>query len=651
MGAGGFEALVQAGAANAQRQQEFNLAQKKQARDEFIGLQKNVLDNPNNSLNDPALNDIKDPLARDAEVKRRTAVRQEALNKIISAHAPNEGGSLLRVIHGLVHGAPVAENNATTIANTPPAPSPDPNAPPPAPVVKDLLGIPISDPAVAAAHQEPMHPMQTDHPIITRFHEALGALGSHLQAAGKGFQAKPQTFDTSNVAANYASPTTTARETSDLAAQHQQDLAQKKGEQAIDLEKERRQRYEMMLPEEKQVMAKYAHDNGYASVLQIPTDEREHILAQFNQKTKPKLTTAIVVDPDSSTGFSKVTMDQFSNEVTSTIPGITPPRGFVPTLRRASSTDQYGNTTSSVATVTPQVPGGNAPAVGANAPAKPPVSKNAPQLPSGGGVPQADAAALADINAKIKANQGKAAPGVGNRKAVAATPSGPVSSKAPKGAPILDENDQIPAGAAPNPQIRQFAQDLLDDQDTLKIPAKARAAAEQVARQFGWSQGAFTPREQRAINLTGDFLDKFADSPSLKILDDPFLRAQAVAALHHAQGMVGEQLQAFTSSIEDPRVAEFVRLYNANVNNVTGASSTIRPGRPTEALVKRLGTELPTVLQSKDSADAKQRIKLLQAAIKDAQKSSRLKGVGSSTPSGQQKPQNLTDRLNEALGK
>jgi hypothetical protein len=635
--ASGFNALAQAGAANAQRQAQYNEAQRVAGRDQYVALQKNVLDNPNNDPNDPALNDIKDPTAKQTEVARRVAARQQATQNIASAYQPHEGGSLVKVLSGLIHGAPAPPNPAIAVASQPPTPPADPNvsaSTPPTPVVKDMLGIPISDPAVAAAHQEPMHPMAPSHPILDRFNEGLDALGSHLKAAAAGAHPAQPAYDTSNLAAGYASPISTARETATLQSQH-----------AIALEAERRKRAILTMTPENKFLNQYASDNGAESFADLPSDQQAEGLAAYKKANLgPKLTTAIVIDPDSSTGYSKVSMNQLTGEVGSTIPGVTPPRGFIPTQRASRSTDQYGNVTTSVATVTPQVPGGNAPPIGGNAAPRKgqPVSSAAPTAPIIPGqtptppnvIPSAPD--LAAINAGIQANKGKA--GAPSRKVAAVeSPTQPVSNAAPKGPAILDANDQIPASAAPNDQVRQFAQDLLDDRDVAQIPAKARAAAEQVARQFGWSQGAFTPREQRAINLTSDFLNKFADSPSLKVLDDPILRAEAVSALHQASGLVGQQLQAFTSRIEDPRVAEFVRLYNSNVNNVTGASSTIRPGRPTEALVRRLGTELPTVLQAKDSTDAKARIGLLQDAIKDAQKSSRLKGVSPSSSAPQYK--------------
>ncbi len=104
--------------------------------------------------------------------------------------------------------------------------------------MKDFLGIPISDPNVAAAHAVPMRPMADGHAIISRGHEALNALGqflgSHAKGAAAGLHGKPAIYETpegsANVAAGYQSPTTTARETADLAAQHAQEIANIKGE-------------------------------------------------------------------------------------------------------------------------------------------------------------------------------------------------------------------------------------------------------------------------------------------------------------------------------------------------------------------------------------------------------------------------------------
>ncbi len=232
---GAYQHVAQKRAEDFQRSEE----ERKSARDSYIGLQQNVLNNPNNSLSDPALNDIKDPVAKANEIARRKAIQEEAIGNITKAHAPHEGGSLIRAIAGAFHGAPPPQNNATTVANTPP---PDPNAAPPQPPPIDVYGIPISDPNVAAAHAEPMNPMADGHAIISRGHEALNALGeflgNHAKGAAAGLHAKPAIYETpegsANVAAGYQSPITTARETADLVAQHQQDIAGTKGEYALE---------------------------------------------------------------------------------------------------------------------------------------------------------------------------------------------------------------------------------------------------------------------------------------------------------------------------------------------------------------------------------------------------------------------------------
>lgn len=243
MGAPGF--ALGANLANEATQRAFqrNEEQRIAARNDYVDLQKNVLNNPNLDPNDPALNDIKDPTAKQAEIDRRVGERQKATNNIAGAFQPQEHGSLFKVLSGLIHGAPAPPNTATAIASQPvstAAPTaPETNGPQlpdgsAAPVVKDALGIPISDPTVAAAHQQPMHPMAKGHAVIDRIQEGLDALGNHLKGAAAGFNPPQHVNDVSNLAAGYQSPIITSRQTAELAAQHAQELAQTKGELNIE---------------------------------------------------------------------------------------------------------------------------------------------------------------------------------------------------------------------------------------------------------------------------------------------------------------------------------------------------------------------------------------------------------------------------------
>lgn len=609
-----FDSGLNIGAGAAAKQVEFANQQRVAGRNAQAALIENALNNPDTA-----------PADRAALLQQHAALFQ-----------PHEAPDLFKRLSGLIHGQQPAPTAAV-----------DPNAAPvapPQPLPKDLLGIPITDPTVAAAHAEPMHPMATSHPILDRFNEGLDALGNHL----KGFAqptapptAAAKAADADVLARNYVSPTTVARETLEQRAQAAQELAATKGQYGITQAEVRGGAVRGVAGHPLALAsAQNLADNGEIFIDKNtgkPLDLDDVQTAVPGAQLTPYYQGARLLGYEvSDQNGHIITADNVKKVVGlggKALPGADVlGAATVPKDVSSRSSDQYGNVTTTQRRTAPETPAQPVSNAAPTIPGQPPPSPNV--IP---GAPE-----LAAINAGIQANKGKA--GAPSRKAAGGTQ--PISSAAPRGPAILDANDQIPASAAANPQVRQFAQDLLDDRDVAQIPAKARAAAEQVARQFGWSQGAFTPREQRAINLTGDFLDQFAKSPSLKVLDDPFLRGEVVTALHHADGLAGQQLQSFLTHIENPAVAEFVRLYNANVNNVTGASSTIRPGRPTEALVKRLGTELPTVLQAKDSADAKARIKLLQNAITDAQKSSRLKSVG-----GGQAPQTLTDRLNEALGK
>lgn len=239
---GGFDQGFAYGGQLREQQNARQEAARVAARDNYVDLQKNVLNNPNLDPNDPALNDIKDPAAKQAEIDRRVAERSKATNNIAGAFQPHESGSLFKVLSGLIHGAPAPPNTATAIASQPvstAAPTaPETNGPQvpdaaAAPVVKDALGIPISDPAVAAAHQQPMHPMATSHPILDRFQEGLDALGNHLKGAAIGANPPQHVNDVSNLAAGYQSPVVTSRESADLAAQHAQELARVKNQNQI----------------------------------------------------------------------------------------------------------------------------------------------------------------------------------------------------------------------------------------------------------------------------------------------------------------------------------------------------------------------------------------------------------------------------------
>lgn len=322
-------------------------------------------------------------------------------------------------------------------------------------------------------------------------------------------------------------------------------------------------------------------------------EQQEAALEAYGKSTRAqKMTTKIVVDPDSPTGFSAATWNTETGAMLSKFPGVTPPRGFFPTERLSRSTDQFGNVTETISETKPEIPGVPSQPVpvtheSTNAkPTKPKVSSVIPKGPASTG-------------------------------AKAVTPHAEAMKAPQRGQ--LDANGHIPSGVA-NPQVVELANELLDGRDAKDLPMKGRAPAEALARQYGWEQGTFTPKEKILINEAGAKLAQLRNSPSLAVLNNTGSRLRIAQVLQSAdkQGFIGRTASALTAGSLSPQEQEFVRDYNAAVGVVSGLAPLTRGGRPTEASIARLMQEMPSVLQSSSSDDAKQRIDQLLQEIQVA---------------------------------
>jgi hypothetical protein len=201
----------------------------------------------------------------------------------------------------------------------------------------------------------------------------------------------------------------------------------------------------------------------------------------------------------------------------------------------------------------------------------------------------------------------------------AKSPGGPSTSTtppSPAGLPPLDPDGHITTGATP--QVLEGANQLLDGQDVNKIPAKTRDLSAALARQYGWEQGKFTPKEQVMLKEATTFLDQAASSPSLKVLDEGFLDRQKIAQVVDSvdsKGMLHRALTSFAAQNLTDDEAEFVRTYNQLVGTISGLGQLVRSGRATEATIERLKRELPNPLTTKDSADAQARLARLRKEV------------------------------------
>lgn len=342
-------------------------------------------------------------------------------------------------------------------------------------------------------------------------------------------------------------------------------------------------------------------------------EQQETALEAYGNATRAeRLKSYIANDPSSPTKFSYVTGDILTGSVVSTLPGAIPPRGFIPTAMVSRATDQYGNVTTTVSERTPQVPGAQ-PAGAVPAP-----QGIRPTQPSGGPSPQPKPQSKPQPR-RVGGILPKPSTGARPVTQLNVPPAVPGAGKVPP----LDANGHIPLARGLNPQVVEFANELIDNQDVTKIPTKARAAAADLARKYGWEQGALTPKEKILVNEVATSTQQMANSPALKVLDSPMARGHIATILKTSQGsgmsgLLELPINLAAVGTESKEEAEFIRLYNKLVSTIAGLSPITRGGRPVEAGISRIMQEIPSVLQSRNSEDAKERLKMIQQEINTA---------------------------------
>lgn len=203
----------------------------------------------------------------------------------------------------------------------------------------------------------------------------------------------------------------------------------------------------------------------------------------------------------------------------------------------------------------------------------------------------------------------------------------------------LDASGHIPPNSA-NPQLVQAANSIIDgmDVDKLPIPQRDRAAAMALASQYGYQgQGAFTPSQKILINEAGAKLKQLGETPYLKVLDSASSRAKIATVLSGSDpkaGTVHNVIAGQVAGTLTPDEQGFIRDYNAAVGVISGLGPITRGNRATEAAVQRLMVELPSVLQSGNSSDARQRVKQLLQEIDVAKEPSSATSLGPRSGSG-----------------
>lgn len=182
-----------------------------------------------------------------------------------------------------------------------------------------------------------------------------------------------------------------------------------------------------------------------------------------------------------------------------------------------------------------------------------------------------------------------------------------------------------------NKNLVQIANNLMDGTSIKDVNTHDRGAAEALAKQYGWGgQGMFSPRETLQIKEGASFLNKMANSPSLKVLDGGFfsnLPMTGASTDPTKEGFFGRMGASMSAHAQSPQQQEFMRLYRQLDAMAIGLRSLVQSGRGTQKQTDLLISELPNPINTPSSKDAKERLKLVQQELDIAAKTGHLRGV------------------------
>lgn len=331
-------------------------------------------------------------------------------------------------------------------------------------------------------------------------------------------------------------------------------------------------------------------------------------------------------------GYVKIWVNPYNPSQVVGYQKITPGRQYTGSTSSSSSTDPFGLTTSSSRSTMPtnqapvdldlsaarqvpdnftgdELPESSVPAANGQPPAASIPSGSPNNTPSPTAAPPRSVAKPATGGSTLSSQPKPAATPAQLRSRIPAPPQG-AQTLLP-----LDANGRIPINAPYNPNLIGAANDLLSgkDEDHLTIPQKAKEAAKNLARAYGWGgQGMFNPQQKLQIKEASTFLNDAVNSDALSVLNSRVSREKLIAALNNSEGHAGwtDSFVARNFNL-DPKEAEFLRMYRQLTGTISGIASLTRPGRPTEAGIKRLMFELPNPNESHSAADAKERLKRL----------------------------------------
>ena len=570
----GSNVLADIVASRKRQQREIAEQQRVQQQNTVGGLLMDAINQSSNikpTMKDENGNVVPNPAYEQAQQDRRNLLQQ-----YVTLNSPEQHATFANRLHGLIFGHPDERTQQPALS-----PNSSPNQPP---------AQQESAPAQPAPPVAPPHPFSSaPHPVLAKFDEAVKGLGNHLSAFAHPLPAQAQP-DAAMVAKYYRDP-------AEVQAERNMEMWGLRGQNAIEAARVRGANVRPIHIGD--VTPKDAinnmHNFGYeylsadgtpyteAQLSEMPDYMR---IAEFRQGNH---TFAAPVDQRAqkwNIGGIEYQAGTLGKQGPETLTPIGQATSTLP--HSTSSTDAFGTTTTSTRTV--PTPGATMPVPAVTAPSGAPTP--IPTLKT--------RPTLADVNANIAAANA-ASPKLNKGKPVSVA-----APAVPSALPPLDQDGHIPEGVG-NALARQYANNLLDGQDSKDIPnPRARAAAEALASQYGWNRGAFTPKEKIQFQVATDFLHQLKDSPSLSVLDSYVSREKIARAMKAPDHMnLLDRIAAYNLTDKE---ADFLKLFNAARGTVAGLSQITRSGRATNSQVQTIANELPNVFQSSSSKDAKSRV-------------------------------------------
>lgn len=373
----------------------------------------------------------------------------------------------------------------------------------------------------------------------------------------------------------------------------------------------------------------------FRGLMNIPGMTEESASSAVVKKLTGKTTQKreVVPDANSPTGFSAIYLDSSDGaELWRT--AVLPPRQAGETATTRTSTDQYGNKTTSVTDRRPVFPG--FPGAGGGVPMTGATGRYGAPPPALGAVRGA-----VGLPPAPGAQGGQPAPQGTPKAASIPAPKGGTTAGPYKG---LDAQGNIPENAPVNPQVREFANNLMQGGDANKIPVKARALAESVARKYGWrGQGALTPQQQMQIEQVDSQLSTMDQDKYMKLFDSTKTR------LHLAMLPLDPSTEGGLSAMKDSQLrstlSEDEFAYLDDLTRLRGVITGIRGfagGNSSNATADRLLAELPNFSNTTNAKDARYKISRLRGELAIIKRLGFLQPTGPNTAApGADNPLNL----------